>query len=88
MQKRPWLQLGLPAGFFVTIHDYQTCYHSRNPDGSRVEESVSVVIEEVKPRDWAENVYQPDVVNNSEKLYQKLGYRISMTSRRGIGHHD
>jgi len=42
--------------------------HPRNPDGSRVEESVSVDIEEVKPRDWAENVYQPDVVNNSEKL--------------------
>jgi len=31
--------------------------HPRNPDGSRVEESVSVAIEEVKPRDWAENVY-------------------------------
>ena len=44
--------------------------------GSRVEESVSVEIEEVKPRDWAENVYQPDVVNNSEKLYKKLGYTM------------
>ncbi len=50
--------------------------HLRNPDGSRVEESVSVAIEEVKPRDWAENVYQPDVVNNSEKLYKKLGYTM------------
>jgi len=50
--------------------------HSRYLDGSRVEESVSVAIDEVKPRDWAENVYQPDVVNNSEKLYKKLGYTM------------
>jgi len=49
---------------------------SRNLDGSRVEESVLVTIDEVKPRDWAESVYQPDVVNNSEKLYKKLGYTM------------
>ncbi len=38
------------------------------------EESVSVAIEEVKPQDWAEKVYKPDIVNNSEKLYKKPGY--------------
>jgi 4-oxalocrotonate tautomerase len=40
------------------------------------EESVSVAIEEVAPQDWAEKVYQPDIVNNSEKLYKKPGYTM------------
>ena len=40
------------------------------------EESVSVAIEEVEPQDWAEKVYQPDIVNNSEKLYKKPGYTM------------
>ena len=40
------------------------------------EESVSVAIEEVVPQDWAEKVYQPDIVNNSEKLYKKPGYTM------------
>jgi 4-oxalocrotonate tautomerase len=40
------------------------------------EESVSVAIEEVEPQDWAEKVYQPDMVNNSEKLYKKPGYTM------------
>ena len=40
------------------------------------EESVSVSIEEVEPRDWAEKVYRPDIVNNSEKLYKKPGYTM------------
>ncbi len=40
------------------------------------EESVSVSIEEVEPADWAEKVYQPDIVNNSERLYKKPGYRM------------
>ncbi|MFO1429113.1 MAG: tautomerase family protein [Candidatus Competibacteraceae bacterium] len=40
------------------------------------EESVSVAIEEVKPQDWAEKVYQPDIMNNSEKLYKKPGYTM------------
>ncbi len=38
------------------------------------EESVSVAIEEVSSRDWAKKVYQPDIVDNSEKLYKKPGY--------------
>jgi 4-oxalocrotonate tautomerase len=40
------------------------------------EESVSVAIEEVKPQDWAEKVYTPDIVNNAEKLYKKPGYTM------------
>ena len=30
------------------------------------EESVSVAIKEIKPEDWAERVYKPDIVNNAE----------------------
>jgi 4-oxalocrotonate tautomerase len=40
------------------------------------EESVSVAIEEVEPQDWAERVYQPDIVNNSAKLYKRPGYAM------------
>jgi 4-oxalocrotonate tautomerase len=40
------------------------------------EESVSVAVEEVKPQDWAEKVYKPDILNNSEKLYKKPGYTM------------
>jgi len=40
------------------------------------EESVSVAIEEVKPQEWAEKVYKPDIVNNPEKLYKKPGYKM------------
>jgi 4-oxalocrotonate tautomerase len=40
------------------------------------EESVSVAFEEVKPRDWAERVYKPDIVDNPEKLYKKPGYTM------------
>ena len=62
--------------------------HPRNPDRSRVEESVSVAIEEVKPRDWAENVHQSDVVNNSEKLYKKLGIHDVDDIKEGMRYHD
>jgi len=40
------------------------------------EESVSVAIEEVEQGDWAEKVYQPDIINNSTKLYKKPGYTM------------
>lgn len=40
------------------------------------EESVSVAIEEVNSRDWAEKAYKPDIVGNSEKLYKKPGYTM------------
>src|SRR2546422_636432 len=38
------------------------------------EESVSVAMEEVKPQDWAQKVYKPDIVNKSKQLYKKPGY--------------
>jgi 4-oxalocrotonate tautomerase len=38
------------------------------------EESVSVSIEDVKPEDWAETVYKPDILGKSETLYKKPGY--------------
>ena len=38
------------------------------------EESVSVAIEEVKPEDWAEKVYEPDIQNKWGTLYKKPGY--------------
>jgi 4-oxalocrotonate tautomerase len=40
------------------------------------EESISIAIEEVKPEDWAENVYNADIVNNPETLYKKPGYTM------------
>lgn len=40
------------------------------------EESVSVAIEEVKPEDWAEKVYKPEIVNKPEKIYKKPGYTM------------
>ena len=41
------------------------------------EESVSVALEEVEARDWAEKVYKPDIVNKPEQLYKKPGYDLS-----------
>lgn len=38
------------------------------------EESVSVAFEEIKPEDWAEKVYKPDIIDSPEKLYKKPGY--------------
>ena len=40
------------------------------------EESVSVAIEEVELEDWAKKVYQPDIVDNAEKLYKQPGYTM------------
>jgi 4-oxalocrotonate tautomerase len=40
------------------------------------EESVSVALEEIKARDWAEKVYKPDILHHPEKLYKKPGYSI------------
>lgn len=40
------------------------------------EGSVSVAMEEIKPQDWVEKVYQPDIINNPEKLYKKPGYTM------------
>jgi len=41
------------------------------------EESVSVAMEEVTPRDWAQKVYRLDIDPNQDKLYKKPGYDIS-----------
>jgi 4-oxalocrotonate tautomerase len=38
------------------------------------EKSVSVAMEEIEPREWAEKVYRPEVKNNLDKLYKKPGY--------------
>jgi 4-oxalocrotonate tautomerase len=40
------------------------------------EGSVSVAIEEVRPEDWAEKVYKPDILNAPGKLYKKPGYSM------------
>jgi 4-oxalocrotonate tautomerase len=40
------------------------------------EESVSVAIQEIKAEDWADEVYKPDIVSNSEKLYKRPGYTM------------
>jgi 4-oxalocrotonate tautomerase len=40
------------------------------------EESVSVAIEEVDSKDWAEKVYRPDIVSHSDTLYKKPGYKM------------
>lgn len=38
------------------------------------ENSVSVAIEEIKPDDWMEKVYRPDIEKNMAALYKKPGY--------------
>jgi 4-oxalocrotonate tautomerase len=38
------------------------------------EEAVSVAIEDVRPEDWVEMVYKPDILDNPERLYKKPGY--------------
>jgi 4-oxalocrotonate tautomerase len=38
------------------------------------EASVSVAMEEIKPNEWLEKVYRPEVKNNLDKLYKKPEY--------------
>ena len=38
------------------------------------DESVSVEMEEVKPEEWVEKVYRPEIKDNLGKLYKKPGY--------------
>ena len=38
------------------------------------DESVSVAMEEVRPEDWVQKVYRPEIKNNLDKLYKKAGY--------------
>lgn len=37
-------------------------------------DAVSVAIEEVKPGDWNDKVYKPDILSAAGKLYKKPGY--------------
>ncbi|GLR92118.1 tautomerase family protein [Bradyrhizobium iriomotense] len=38
------------------------------------QESVSVGIEDVEPKDWASRVYGPDIVDKPETIFKKPGY--------------
>lgn len=38
------------------------------------EESVSVGIEDVEPKDWTERVYRPETIGKSDTIYKKPGY--------------
>ena len=38
------------------------------------EESVSVAMEEVSARDWAEKVFRPDIKNKKDQVYKEPGY--------------
>lgn len=41
------------------------------------QESVSVSMEEVEPRDWAEKVYKPDIESKPNQLYKKPDYGLT-----------
>lgn len=38
------------------------------------EESVSIGIKDVEPKDWAEKVYKPDIIAKPDTIYKKPGY--------------
>jgi 4-oxalocrotonate tautomerase len=38
------------------------------------DDAISVSIEDVAPKDWAEKVYRPDIANKREPLYKEPGY--------------
>jgi len=38
------------------------------------EESVSVGIEEIKAKDWTEQVYKPDILAKRDTIYKDPGY--------------
>jgi len=38
------------------------------------EQSVSVGIEDVQPRDWTDRVYKPDILAKPDTIYKKPGY--------------
>jgi 4-oxalocrotonate tautomerase len=38
------------------------------------EESVSVAMEEVEPRAWMDEVYNPDILGKAKQIYKKPGY--------------
>lgn len=40
------------------------------------EESVSVAFEEISPARWRQDVYEPDIIRNPERLLKAPGYRM------------
>ena len=40
------------------------------------EESVSVSMQEIAARDWAEQVYKTEILRHPEQLYKKPGYNL------------
>ncbi len=40
------------------------------------DESVSVAIEEIKVKDWADKVYKPDILGQPDRLCKKPGYDL------------
>jgi 4-oxalocrotonate tautomerase len=38
------------------------------------EDAVSVALEDVRPTDWVEKVYKPDILGKAEQIYKKPGY--------------
>ncbi len=40
------------------------------------EASVTVAIEEVRPEDWKEKVYEPEILAKEQFLYKKPGYSM------------
>jgi 4-oxalocrotonate tautomerase len=38
------------------------------------EKSVSISFEEIRPEDWADTVYRPDILEKPGNLYKKPGY--------------
>jgi 4-oxalocrotonate tautomerase len=38
------------------------------------EESISVAIEDIEPKDWAEKVYKPDILAKPDTIYKEPGY--------------
>jgi len=39
------------------------------------EDAISVGIEDVEPKDWAEKVYKPDIISKPATIYKKPGYK-------------
>ena len=38
------------------------------------EDAVSVAVEDIKPQDWTEKVYKPDILGNRKSIYKEPGY--------------
>jgi len=38
--------------------------------------SISVAIEDISPQEWKAKVYEPEIINKSDKLYIKPGYSM------------